>query len=872
MKELTPHPPRWAERFLAWYCKPDLLEDLQGDLNEYFDRNVKTKGVQRARLIYVLDVFKFLRLYTIRKPEFFNVLIQWIMISSYIKTSGRSIARNKLFSSINIIGLAISMSVGLLLVAFLSDIFSYDEFHEKKNRIYRIVTTHQFGDNPEHHLASTSVNIGYKLRESVAGIEAVSILRSGFGSNAHFGDNIVPIQGLWADGNFLKIFSFPMIYGNTNTALQEPYSLVVTETYAKKLFGNEKALGKTVRLDTRDYTVTGVLKDIPTFSHLQFHALASFSTVALEQENNKDFLSWDNVWQNYVYLLVPEVHDEAALQTSLDKICERENKHLQNQKITFTIQPMKEFVVGRNLSNIIGPVVPMVMVWVLAALALIVMLSACFNYTNLSIARSLRRSREVGIRKVIGALKSHVLGQFISESVIIALLALIFSFFIYLVLRPQLFLIAPDLAKLVTLELSPRLILYFIMLAIFVGVAAGFVPALFFSRINTVQVLKNVSSIKVFEHVSIRKTLIVLQYTFSLIFITTTIIVYQQYEHFRSLDLGFNPNQIVNIDLQGNKAGPLIKELKEIPEASGIATSMMITTTTSMYGYQVKHQGDSADVYYNVVDEHYLPLHGHILLAGRNFNAQAHSQETEVLVNEQVLKRFNITPHDPVQALGETITIDGKDLRIVGVMKDFHYSNPKMGKKNEAVIFRYSNTESNFVNLKVASTNWKETFSKIEKAWHTVDPVKPLQAHLYTDQIARVYNDLAAIVKIIGYLAFLAITVASMGLFGMVVFTTETRLKEISIRKVMGASEVSLIYLLSKGFLFLLFMASAISLPLTYFFFDKVVFINVAYHEPIDVLYLLMGVVIVLGLAFLTIGSQTLHAARSNPAHVLKTE
>ena len=241
------NPPRWAGRLLSWYCRPELLEDLQGDLNEYFDRHVREKGPRRAKFIYVLDVFKFFRSYTIRKPRFLNFLIQWIMIGSYIKTSGRSIVRNKLFSTINIVGLAISMSVGLLMISFVSDLLSYDEFHQNKKRIYRVVSGYKNLDEPVQVFASTSANAGKKIKETVSGIEEVTLMRNDFAGDARVGDHIVPIEAYYADESFFKVFSFPLLSGDPATALIKPYSIVLTEISAKKIFGNEDPIGKSIK-------------------------------------------------------------------------------------------------------------------------------------------------------------------------------------------------------------------------------------------------------------------------------------------------------------------------------------------------------------------------------------------------------------------------------------------------------------------------------------------------------------------------------------------------------------------------------------------------------------------------------------------------
>jgi putative ABC transport system permease protein len=869
------YPPKWAERFLSWYCRPELLEDLQGDLNEYFERNVIAKGIAKAKWIYVIDVFKFLRFYTIQKPQFINLLINWIMIGSYIKTSGRSIVRNKLFSFINIIGLSISMSVGLLVIAFVSDLMSYDDFHEKKNRIYRITTHYQFLEEPPIDLASTSVKSGHKIKENLSGVEEVVLIRNGFAGDAHINEATLPIDGFWASESFFKVFTFPMLSGDQRTALKEPYSLVLTEKSATKLFGTTDVMGKTVKVDTADFTVTGVLKDIPKLSHIRFEALASFSTAEIIfNKKDPNFLSWDNIWSNYVYLLFPENANVDTWQANLNKLSQNESKTTPNKKISLSLTPLKEIVLGKRYHNRIGSNVVPYVVWIIEGLAIAIILSACFNYTNLSIARALRRTREVGIRKIVGAVKGQVIIQFISESVIIALFALAFSFPLLLFLRTQFISLDNFILGLVTLELSAKLIIYFFLLAIMVGIMAGFLPAFFFSRVNAIQVLKNTSALKIFKHVSMRKALIVIQYTLSLMFITTALIGFKQYKDFLRLDLGFTTENILNIKLQGNKAGLLVKELEELPEVDQISKSMMITSLGSFNGSHVKYTNpdDSAVVWLNLVDENYLPIHKHKLLAGTNFLLRPKKgEESEVIVNEQVLKRFDIAKRDPAKAIGEVVTVDKQKLMIVGVLKDFHYGTVE--EKIEPVMFRYSSDEpGGYLNVKINSTDLISTRESIEKAWKKIDKVHPIDAAFYDDQIQMGYNHFVVMVKVIGFIGFLAICIASMGLFGMVVFTTETRLKEISIRKVLGANERSLIYLLGKGFLLLLALSALIALPITYFFFDKVVLVNIVYHQPIGWMELLAGAIGIGLLALFMIGSQTWKAARSNPARVLKSE
>lgn len=872
-------PPRLAQRLLNWYCRDEILEDLEGDLNEYFERNLKTKGVRKARLIYWLDVLKFFRLYTVREPVFTNFYIYIIMISSYFKTFKRSLVRNKLFSFINIFGLAVSISVGLLVVALLLDLSSYDDFQVKKDRIYRVISTHQTNGQSPMDLASTSIKAGKKIRESLTGFEDLTIMRNGFYGDAHVGDNYLPLGAYYADESFFKVFSFSVIKGNPATALKEPYSLILTEKTSEKLFGDADALGKVVRFDTVNYTVTGIMKDFSKFSHVRFDALVSFSTAeATIGKDDPYFNVWSNIWQNYVYLTLPENSDSKTLQTNLDRLSAQENKALKDQKITVGLQPLKAIALGKHLSNAIGPTLPPVVIWVLGGLALVIILSACFNYMNLSIARSLRRAREVGIRKIIGAPGSHIFGQFMSESIFTALLSLIFAFLFFLFLRKQFLMLDSHLGDLVSLELSFKQIGYFLMLTVGVGIIAGFFPAIFFSRINALQVVKDNSKFKVFRHVNIRKALIVVQYTLSLIFIATTIVGYKQYKGFLNFDLGFKTDNILNIKLQNNNSDLLVKELKEIPAVQGVSRAAMITSVGSMQGNNIKYVNpkdgskDSSMVALNVVDENYLPIHQHVFAAGTNFKLRPkRGEESEVIVNEQVLKRFNIANRNPQKALGEQVVMDNKPLTIVGVLKDFHYGT--MENKIEPVVFLYSNDMPwGSANVKIQTNDLPATMASIEQAWKKIDKVHPIEAEFYDDQIEKAYSQFSVMIKVIGFISFLAICIASLGLFGMVVFTTETRLKEISIRKVLGATEGGLIYLLSKGFILLLGIAAVIALPATYILFDKVVLTKFAYHSPMQFFEFLLPLLVLAALASLLIGSQTLKAARSNPVKNLKTE
>ncbi|MBC3787895.1 ABC transporter permease [Spirosoma utsteinense] len=842
------------------------------------------------------------------------------MIGSYLKTSTRNLLHNKLFSFINIIGLAISMSVGLLLIAFVLDLHSYDRFHQNGERIYRITSV--LTDNREQgraaggraaigraagsKFATTSIKTGKLIREKVSSIDRfadaeVVIMRNDFSQDAKVGDKTLPIKGFWAESSLFRLFTFPMLEGNPATALNDPYSIVLTETAARKLFGNESALGKAIKFDTLAYQVTGVMKDVPFFSHIHFEALVSLSTAEQLNKNDGNFGKWTSIWANYVYLRLPENATIASIQLQLDAIANTENLAEENTKIQLELLPLYETVVGEEFRSAeggpgsVGPHLSPRVLWILGGLALVVILSACFNYTNLSMARAMRRFKEVGLRKAIGADRSQVWQQFLMEAVMISLAALLLSFFLFLGLRPQLINLAPEMQRMVKLELTPVMVLAFIVFSVTVGVIAGFMPALYFSKVSAIHALRNVSAgnaqrgpaaspayrlVKAFKHVLLRRALVVVQYTVTLIFITATAVGYVQYKNILAFDLGFNTANILNIKMQGNKPDVLLKKLSEMPEVTALSRSLIVTSVGNAWGGFMRYNDsrDSALVLTNHVDENYLALHEYKLLAGGNFKTRPTTivAATEVIVNQRVLKRFNIGNGNPEKAIGETITFSNaqganRKMTIVGVIKDFHYG--KVDNLIEPVAFMPWTPENGaIINAKIQSADMLASMASIESEWKKIDPVHPFEAKFFDEEIEEAYSEFSTMIKVIGFLSFLAISIASMGLFGMVVFTTETRLKEISIRKVMGASSGSLVYLLSRGFLALLSLSALIALPVTYLFFENVVLTNFPYHTPVQVAELLVGVLAVMLIAFIMIGSQTMKAAKSNPAQVLKSQ
>lgn len=869
-------PPRFFKRFLKWYCKPELYEDISGDIEEDFNTRFESHGARSARYKYALDVIRFFRPFAVRNIEILDQLTQFIMFKNYFKTSVRSIARNKLFSAINIIGLAISMSICLLVITIINETFSYDKFHTDYDRIHRVVTQYKVLEQDPNDFASTSILMGQRAQEEIPGIEASVIIVDNYTKDFEIGDRTYPISGRYASDEFFDVLSFKLLQGNVKTALLAPNSIIITDETAYRLYGNEEAMGKILTTSQGvSYTITGIVEKPPHESHFTFQSITSLSTFINEQKLTPEenyWISWDNIWANYVYLKLGEDIEPAQVDAKLQLISGEENRSSDRVKITTRLQPLTSIVLESEMANNIGKIIGIQVIWIFGGLTLVVILSAGFNYTNLSLARSLRRSKEVGVRKVVGASKGQIFIQFIIEAVIITLTAMVISFFLQQLIKPQFRNLLPELAEAFQLETKPQLFAYFLLFAMAIGAMAGAFPALFLSKLKAINALKNSGSAKIFSKMSMRKALIVIQFTLSIVFIISTSIGYKQYKHALGFDLGFKTENILNVRIQDNDIDLLTSEFEKIPEIAQVSKSMLVLSTGSTHGSNAKFEDptDSVTLFYNGIDDQYIPLMQHELIAGVNFSGKAKTseQETEIILNEKALERFNIGT--ALEAIDKYVEVNEKKLRIIGVVRDFHYG--KITNKIEPFGFKHNNERYSVINLKINTTNLPSTMSKIEAAWKEVDSVHDFEAQFYDERIERAYANFSVLFKIVGFLAFITISIAIMGLLGMSVYTAETRLKEISIRKVLGATERSLVKLLTKNFMWLLCLAAFVAIPLTYFIFDKFILNDITNRVSVGAIELLSGVIAILTIGFMTIGSQTWKAAKSNPAQTLRSE
>ncbi|MEQ8627351.1 ABC transporter permease [Ekhidna sp.] len=873
-------PPRWMDRIIEFYCRKDLLEDLQGDLHEYYFRNLE-KSRAKANLIFLLDVFKFCRLYTIQKPKIKGQMTFLNLMGNYFKTSVRSIARNKLFSSINIVGLAVSMSVGLLMITYIGETLTFDEFHEKKDRIYRVTSTYQSVSNDDpFDLASTSVFIGEKLKEQYTGFEKVLIMRRNFNADIAKGENIINVRGHYSTTEFFDVFSFDLKSGDPATALKEPNSIILTEKAANKLFIDEDPVGQIVTAGEKSYTITGLMSEVPENSHIQFEALASFSTLEKEHRDNENstFFTWRSIWMNYVYLLLDEGVTPAQINQNLAEIAAEENAKTDRYTINHKLESLLDIVPGRDLSNQIGPSINWQNIYQLLGLTLIIILSACFNYTNLSIARALRRAKEVGIRKVVGASQTQVLMQFVFEAILIAVFSLIIAGGFYLLIKPEFISSVVDEEN-IGMQFRWMHLFYFLLFAIAIGFVSGILPSMVLSKLKAISILTDVTKLCLFKGVNLRKVLIVFQFAISMALIIGATITYRQYNFSINYDLGFTSENILNMELFRNDSEILMTELAKLPEVKEMSRSGMIPSTGEIWGEDLKYKDpmDSVSIYFNRVDKNYTAVHELTFLAGGTFPYDMNEEDENpkfIIIDRALCERFGF--EKPEDALGEVLYLqkrveDDVPLQVTGVIENYQYQNLAEDPEPTALIQGGKDDLYN-INIVISSTDIIGLMSKMEEIWTDVEKVHPFTASFMDDQIQSSYAHYKVMFRIFTFLAILAIAISTMGLLGMAVFTTETRIKEVSIRKVLGASEQNLIMILSRSFMIMLFISAIIAIPFTYFFFTEYILGDFKKRIDIGLMELLPGVLLIFLIGFLTISWQTIKAAKTNPADMLRDE
>lgn len=802
------------------------------------------------------------------------------MFHNYLKTAIRNLLRHKFFSIINIFGLTVGMSVCMCIIMLVADQLNYDRHNSKRNLIYR-VTTHGVDQNgvinDSQPNAASPMPLKQELLDKYTGIEQSVRVMRGFGNGWLELENQnvnIPLAGFFADAEALTFFEYELQYGDVATALKEPYSVVLTRAAANKLFKEENPIGQTIAVgDLGTYTVTGVLKQTENKSHIVFEALASMATV--NSLPSKGLLTdWTNYWNGYTYVLVNEEQSPESIQANLDKIYTQHIASITDPntyRMRFGLQQLMRITPGPLTNNPIGPVLPWFFIYFLGGLALVILLTSCFNFTNLSIARSLTRAREIGVRKVTGAARWQIFTQFLSESVIVAFAALILGFALLTILKP--IILQLNFARLFHWDLESNLLVLvtFAVFAVLVGVLAGFFPAVVLSGFQPVKVLKNFGSLKLFSRMGLRKTLLVAQFTLSLFFILSALVLYKQFNLFMGQSHGFNMENNIAVRLNNTSATNLKNELARYNNITNVTASSHLPSAGVSYGTSLKHKlsdPEAIDMDYFLVDEDYLTNMNLNLLAGRFFKAGADSVNKEyIVINEQAVTKFNFgTPQD---AIGQELIQQNDSLKrtIIGVVSGYNHRD--LTRQISPMALLYDPAQFNVLQVSYLGS-YDQAVASIEKAWTAINPELKIDYKTVDSEVKKFYEIIFGdIVSVLTVIASLAVLISCLGLLGMATYTLETRIKEISIRKILGSDNGSLIVLLSKGFVALLLIAVVIAVPLAYvantFWLELI-----AYHTSFDATVIVAGVIILILFAIITIGSQTIRATFVNPVENLK--
>ncbi|MCB9330513.1 MAG: ABC transporter permease [Lewinellaceae bacterium] len=802
------------------------------------------------------------------------------MWQNYFKVATRNLFNHKSFSFINIFGLAVSMSVCLLVIMLVHDAYQFDTFHPDSSRVYRVLTDAQRKGGGEESYATTPFPLGKTLTEDYSYVEAWAPLVRRLNARFTTGDKQLDVEGLLTDANFFNVFGFELEEGDPATALNSPNSIVLTRESAERFFKNQNPVGQVLENNTLgSFKVTGVLAPFPGKTHLEFDALGSLSSLDGIEQRVQDWGVLQNNWNNYygTYNFVRlrkgvsrETAEQALAQISKEAYADLDLES-RDAGYRFRLQPLSEITPGPILSNSMGSGMPEMLIWFLTALSAIVIFSACFNYTNLTIARALTRAKEVGVRKIMGATRWQLFRQFITEAMVVSGLALIMAFLMLQATIPlfsQLqFLEFTD----VTLELDWTTAAWFLFFSMTVGLIAGALPALVLSRFQPLAIIQKLQNTRLFRRVGLRKVLLVSQFAVSLVFLILLTVSWKQVNFAMQGNFGFNANTIVNVNLQGQDYNRVLAEFQQNPNVvqTSAVSHLMGTWQDSKIDVRVKPGGEPEGVRDYFIDDQYLSNLGVKLVAGQNFpDNPAQSTELFALVNEKFLEHYKLG--SPAEVLGQTIIVgDSTVLTIRGVVEDFLYK--PLSYALEPLLLRYDPAQWRILNLRLQTTDMPAAITSLERSWKKVDKSEALSYQFYDETVRENFANLYDIMWIIAYFAGMGILIACMGLLGMAIYSVETKAKEISIRKVIGAAPRDLIRLLSKGYLVLLAIAAVVALPISYLLGSQMLE-SFAFRIPMNVLIFLPGIAILFFLGMLTIGSQTVRAAFGNPANNLRSE
>ena len=855
-------PPRILECLLNYILPRFVGETALGDFGEEYGRVAATRGNGLANLWYFFQILKSI-------PAFICHSIHWgiVMFQNYMKITLRTIRRHKGFSFINIVGLAVGMACVILIMIWIQFELSFDKHHEKAERIFRVASeSHAYP--PPKKMVVTPPPMGPAFVQEFPEIEASARLSRGgrkklfsFG-NKHFYESFYAV-----DPSFFEIFTYDFVEGNAGTALNDPYSIVLSYDQARKFFGSQNPIGQIIQFDEKtNFTVTGIIKNIPSNSHLTRDIFIPFETWGKLFE--EPLHHW-GYWSFYSYVLLRPDVNATEIEAKFPTFAEKHG--IPKQKLF--LQPLFSIHLHSHFQGEISPNTHVSTLLLFGSIAILILIIACINYMNLTTARSSARLKEVGTRKVIGAHRGQIVRQFIGESLIMALFSLIIALFLVQMVLPLFNSLAERQLALNgagILQVLPGVL----MLVLFVGILAGSYPALLLSSFKPITVFKGGEK-KDSQKRRLRNVLVVTQFSVSLILITSAFLVKDQLDFIRDKEMGFDRDQIVVVPLHENKIRqnpePILEELKRNPQILYAASSMHLPNEVGA-STTIKWPGkpDDSQIWVKVSEVSYdfAELYGIKILEGRSFSKEFPSDKNGAfLVNESAVKIMG----DDFR-LGMGLSHWGRPEpsgQIVGVMKDFHINS--IHEEIKPFYIYLNPNRGQHLSIKIQGGSIPEAIGIIRETMDKFSPYYPFEYSFFDDVFNMAYIEEQKLGKMFGVFASIAVFIACMGVFGLSAFLAEQKKKEIGIRKVLGASVSKIVYMLTQDLLWLVLFANIIGWPIAYYAMSRWLQ-NFAYRTHIHLGIFLFSSILILLVSFGTLSYQAIKAARANPADSLRYE
>lgn len=805
------------------------------------------------------------------------------MLKNYLLTTLRNITRRKGFSVLNVLGLSIGLAASLLILQYVKDEFSYDDFHDHAGNIYRLQYDYYREKELIFKSATSFPKIAPALKADYPEIENVCRLYLRYGGGViRYNDIAIKEDNLFlADQSFLEMFSFPLVAGDRNTALKEPNTAVVEEKTARKYFGDDDPIGKRIRLGSNEeYEIRGVIQS-PEASHLKFSFLFSYKTypgVSATATSNQ----WEDAWgwyDFYNYIQLKPGADPKALEAKLPAFVKKYGHEGDAERMIFTLQPLTDIHLYSDLIQEARVNGNGNSVYFLMIIAFFILVIAWVNYVNLATARAIERAREVGVRKSIGAARTQLMGQFIAEAFVVNFIAVVVALALMNIAIPTFNALSGK--ELTTSILADPSFWYAVVGLFIVGsVFSGFYPALILSGYQPARVLKG-SMKGTREGIILRKGLVIIQFVASVALIACTLIVYNQLRFMQDRDLGIDIEQMVVLHAPGVVANDSIypslynsfkNEMSKHPTVKKIAGSTeipgnLIYWTNSTKRIGLDQEQASMQMYRMGVDYDFFNTYGNALIAGRQFAPEFTADSSSVVVNRKAVDDYGFA--SPEDAVGSFVDIGGDTLRIVGVVENYHQEGLKVDFRPTA--FSLFSSPRSYFTIKVDSKDLGQTLAYAKEKYAMLFPENPFDYFFLDSFFNRQYRNERQFGQVFGLFSLLAIFVASLGLFGLASFTAAQRTKEIGIRKVLGSSVPAIFFLLSRDFLKLVLIANVIAIPLVWLLMDQWLS-TFAFRINIAAWMFLVAAAVTILIALVTVSYQSIAAAVANPVKSLRYE